>query len=766
MKINNKFWVMLILSIVILFPISMPCILALTAESDDYSIGRFSAGMSASKLDSDTLTGHAVSSSNSGGETQNSLFQGIIGFFGIFKGSDFVSYEVIINQTEIVQAGNVYSITIEVINSSGSVEITSSPKITIYDPLENLIVDNVSATLISNKKYQYNLTTNLVDVAGIKEIYINLGINGVAKEYNKNWTLSNGHTEISINSINISSSPTIKANITITNEDSSAYEYPYEYCIVSVLTQQCGNSNNIAYASGYKLLNASESWNTTLSLNIAQSGNYWFKIVAHYGTQNSGATRSFSASYTPQAIIDSGSGSSSGGSGASNQPTTINIQEGTIVSNQQVINGIIAKFEANEKLIISLQSSNSKNIEAHTISMFNIGTNNITIVISSNPVILQLSIGEAKEIDIDGDGIKDIYFKLNKINNGEVDLLIKQIISKSSSITGATISYPKHLMDVSTRILDEYKIIHPGDKVLMEVTLYNLGTEEIKDAQIRYCIETNNKEIVKCSEEAIAIYTKLQLIKEFLISPDIETGEYFIKTEVLYDNNSKASSETSFEVKRIIFSARNNLMINYLLSLSLGIVILMLLIVIILIYKKRKLQIGSRHYIPSDKNYSIIEKKVHQDNINSIRKVREVKPEPFEETEIKGDKYLEIKPSSTANIEHKGDKSSEIPFSEKDEIPLQPKKCFENLWNKHKKYPQNSILGLINKRVYSESGYYLGKVNDIILGKNNISNLKIELDKRYNFKARGIVIDYKQVKNAGEVIIVDELVSEHLKEFL
>ena len=25
-----------------------------------------------------------------------------------------------------------------------------------------------------------------------------------------------------------------------------AYEYPYEYCIVSVLTQQCGNSDNIA----------------------------------------------------------------------------------------------------------------------------------------------------------------------------------------------------------------------------------------------------------------------------------------------------------------------------------------------------------------------------------------------------------------------------------------------------------------------------------------------------------------------------------------
>lgn len=114
-------------------------------------------------------------------------------------------------------------------------------------------------------------------------------------------------------------------------------------------------------------------------------------------------------------------------------------------------------------------------------------------------------------------------------------------------ITGELMDRPAYLMDVSTRILDEYKSISPGGKVLMEVTLYNLGTEEIKDVVVRYCIETSDKTIIKCNEETVAIYTKVQLVKEFLISEGTEAGEYFIKTIVNY-NNSTAQSETSFEV--------------------------------------------------------------------------------------------------------------------------------------------------------------------------------------------------------------------------
>jgi hypothetical protein len=117
----------------------------------------------------------------------------------------------------------------------------------------------------------------------------------------------------------------------------------------------------------------------------------------------------------------------------------------------------------------------------------------------------------------------------------------------SGMITGETIKYPKHLMDIFTRILDEYKIISPGGKVLMEVTLFNLGTEEIKDLRVRYCIESGNRSLIKCEEETVAVYTKVQLVKEFLISTSIGGGEYFIKTTANYENET-IFSETSFEI--------------------------------------------------------------------------------------------------------------------------------------------------------------------------------------------------------------------------
>ncbi|MEM3074585.1 MAG: PRC-barrel domain-containing protein [Candidatus Pacearchaeota archaeon] len=82
--------------------------------------------------------------------------------------------------------------------------------------------------------------------------------------------------------------------------------------------------------------------------------------------------------------------------------------------------------------------------------------------------------------------------------------------------------------------------------------------------------------------------------------------------------------------------------------------------------------------------------------------------------------------------------------------------------NKNKKPLYNSVKGLINKKVYSESGDYIGKIKDVILGENRIESLKIELDKKHKFKANGIVINYSQIKNVGEIVIIEEKVAEHL----
>ena len=77
------------------------------------------------------------------------------------------------------------------------------------------------------------------------------------------------------------------------------------------------------------------------------------------------------------------------------------------------------------------------------------------------------------------------------------------------------------------------------------------------------------------------------------------------------------------------------------------------------------------------------------------------------------------------------------------------RKCFK------KKSSENSLKVLINKKVYTVEGDYLGKVKDIILDRNKIDSLKIKLNKR-KVKAKGVIINYRDVKNVGQIVIVDD----------
>ena len=130
--------------------------------------------------------------------------------------------------------------------------------------------------------------------------------------------------------------------------------------------------------------------------------------------------------------------------------------------------------------------------------------------------------------------------------------------------------------------------------------------------------------------------------------------------------------------------------------------------------------------------------------------------------QIRQDGYLEIKPKLIENIKNENNRDLETPASKKN-IFLKINELLSNLFGKYKKYPSNSISGLISKKVYSESGHYLGKVNDIILGENRIDSLKINIDKKHEFDKKGIIVSYRHVKSVGEIVIIDEAFFEHLE---
>ena len=84
------------------------------------------------------------------------------------------------------------------------------------------------------------------------------------------------------------------------------------------------------------------------------------------------------------------------------------------------------------------------------------------------------------------------------------------------------------------------------------------------------------------------------------------------------------------------------------------------------------------------------------------------------------------------------------------------KRIIEN--RKRKNYPKDSLRGLIKKKVYTASGDYIGKIEEVTLGENKINNLKIKLDskvkKQNKIKARGIIVKYKRVRSVGHILII------------
>jgi len=65
--------------------------------------------------------------------------------------------------------------------------------------------------------------------------------------------------------------------------------------------------------------------------------------------------------------------------------------------------------------------------EEHTITIDSVNDDSVTITIQSNPIQVNLKIGEEKKVDLDDDGFYDVQVKLIDIENGVPEIYIKKI---------------------------------------------------------------------------------------------------------------------------------------------------------------------------------------------------------------------------------------------------------------------------------------------------------------------------------------------------
>jgi hypothetical protein len=135
--------------------------------------------------------------------------------------------------------------------------------------------------------------------------------------------------------------------------------------------------------------------------------------------------------------------------------------------------------------------------EEHTIKLNSVSGDSVNLIIQSNPVQLDIKIGEIKKIDLNDDGFYDLQIKLNGIENNVPELHIKNIhegISTEKDLEELDIS------ETNDNVIDYNSINH--DDITLDIILPKLSyavDEEVEgDFYLKYNGEPFKGAIISC----------------------------------------------------------------------------------------------------------------------------------------------------------------------------------------------------------------------------------------------------------------------------
>jgi hypothetical protein len=199
--------------------------------------------------------------------------------------------------------------------------------------------------------------------------------------------------------VGVSSGTGIKYTCTATDSDSGIDSYEW------VLTKP----------SGTKVTKSTQivTWSGS---DIDQAGKYTLKCtvkdgVGYTATHTSTSTETFTATHSTTTSSGGSGGSGSGSAATVSFDVDLSKTSGGTIKAQQ---GRIKSFSFD---------GNTK----HTITFDKVTATTVTVTIASNPITVNLGVGETKEVDVNADGISDMSVTLKSILNDVADIEIKEI---------------------------------------------------------------------------------------------------------------------------------------------------------------------------------------------------------------------------------------------------------------------------------------------------------------------------------------------------
>jgi len=227
-------------------------------------------------------------------------------------------WTVTLSNFEQTTGGEVYRAKLQILNyKSIPTDATTTPTLTIYDANGNPVDTVTNKAMDRDSAGTYHSYYTIPDEAidGVWETEVSAVVeDGKTIKVNDYWEVEGSPAQVFINRISDDTISDISADITITNEGLSWYEYHYEWCVVSDSNDTCHGAD-----TGSKRIESLKDMTTTLEIeNVLTPGQYYFKLIVYYGTEKSGASKSFIAVNPP--VVTCGNGSCSGGETCSTCP--------------------------------------------------------------------------------------------------------------------------------------------------------------------------------------------------------------------------------------------------------------------------------------------------------------------------------------------------------------------------------------------------------------------------------------------------------------
>jgi hypothetical protein len=444
-----------------------------------------------------------------------------------------------------VQNSSVRTFTIDTIN----------PSLNITNPTNNTNSSNtgldityfVSDTNLDECWYSndtYSINTTLSGCANITTMVWSEGIhnltiwaNDTSGNINKSYilfTIDNSYPIVNLTTPTNASTWSSSSEVTFTYNVSDVNIINCSLIINGVIDQTDTTiSENTTQTFTKTMGNADYSW----SINCSDSVNYTNKSI----------TRNLTVSYTAPVEEENGGGGGGGGGTKKNVTSTNGtseippIKEFDIDFSQEEIGYIEVKQG-------DIKTFTFNNQTKHSITVITLSNNSMTLLITSNPITLQIGLGETKQIDMNEDEIKDLEMVFNSIKRNVANLSLTRLIG--ADIAGEEELEKEALFDVKINIASKFDVVKSGRTVIAEIEAFNVNNIGQVDIIVEYYITSKEDNITRLSEgsDTLAVEAVTSFVRSLNVPYNLKSGTYLFNVNIKYNDKIMTSGSAEFKV--------------------------------------------------------------------------------------------------------------------------------------------------------------------------------------------------------------------------